>query len=199
MIGALSLPVGAAKTSNRLSNRASRPALIPKAWGARLSFPLAGYFLCCQASAPVITDAVDEHSQQFAAMWLSRRIVGGLKLAVCRNKRLGRLDACDHVKLRRFRFTKDCLCACHFFRRTVRHYEKPVSLYGGLVLDHAVLRHADAIQGRAKRAQPTDDDRVLDAGDHNGREISEHDDVSDEGNGHEQAAKEQSPKSAPER
>src|ERR1700691_5691392 len=130
---------------------------------------------------------------------ISRMGVRRLESASRRNDRPRRLDACDHVKLRRVRFTENRLCACHFFRRPVRHHEKPVSFYGGLVLDHAVLRHADAIKGRTKCAQPANDGRVLEASDRDGSEISKHDDVPDEGNGHEQAAKEQSPKATPER
>ena len=130
---------------------------------------------------------------------MSPRLARVLKISLLRNKRFRCLGACNHVKARRAGFTEDRLCACHFFRRTVRHHQKPVSFYGGLVLDYAVLRHADAIEGRAKCAQPADNDRVLDAGDRNGGEISKHDDMPDEGNGHEQAAKEQSPKTAPER
>src|SRR5664279_553170 len=103
-----------------------------------------------------------------------------------------------HIKACGVGGPEDRLGASHFRCRAVRHHQKAIGFQGGLVLDDAVLRDADAIERRAKRAHPTNDDSVFNAGDRDGGEISKYDDMPHDGYRQEQSAKEQAPETAPE-
>src|SRR5208282_6754350 len=100
------------------------------------------------------------------------------------------------INARRAEGPQDRLSACHLFGRAVRHDEKPVSLHGTLVREHAVRRNAAAIERCAQGAQAADDDSAFDGGDHHGGKISKHDDMSDNRNHHENPAKEPAPEGA---
>src|SRR5664280_3417172 len=104
-----------------------------------------------------------------------------------------------YIKARGVDRTKDRLGSSNFLCRAVRHHQKAIGFQGGLVLDHAVLRDADAIERRAKRAHPTNDHSVFDAGDRDGGQISKYDDMPHDGYRQEQPAKEQAPETAPKR
>src|SRR6202522_3813663 len=86
----------------------------------------------------------------------------------------------------------------NFIRRAVSHHDKAVGLQGGLVFDHAVLRYANTVERGAQRAQAADHDRALDRGDDGGREIAQHDDLSDHWNGEKHPAEKETPEAAPE-
>src|SRR5271168_3184869 len=103
-----------------------------------------------------------------------------------------------HVDARGINCAQDRLCSGNFRRGAVSHYEKAIGFNRGFVLDHAVLRHANAIERRDKRTYPANDDRILDGGDDNRSDIPKHDNLSDNGNGYEQPAQEQAPEAAPE-
>src|SRR5271166_5312840 len=102
------------------------------------------------------------------------------------------------INARRAEGRQDRLSARHLFGRAVRHDQKPVSLHGTLVREHAVLRNAAAIERCAQGAQAADDDSAFDGGDHHGGKVSKHDDMSDNGNHHENPAKKPAPEAAPE-
>jgi hypothetical protein len=80
----------------------------------------------------------------------------------------------------------------------MRHYQKAIGFYGGLILENAILRDTHAIERSTKRTQATHDDGILDGPKHDRRKISKYDDMPDNRNSHEQSAEEQSPKTAPE-
>src|SRR5579859_6123787 len=98
--------------------------------------------------------------------------------------RFGGLDAVVDLDRRWFRGLEDRLGRRDLCCRTLGHHEEPIHLHGGLVVDHAVLRYADAIERCAERAQPADQNGVLEG---------------DDGNGQEQASEEQAPEATPER
>src|SRR5208282_3936189 len=100
------------------------------------------------------------------------------------------------INARRAEGPQDRFSARHFFGRAVRHDEKPVSLHGALVRDHAVLRNAAAIERCARGAQTADEDSTFDGGNYHGGKVSKHDDMSENGNHHENPAKEPAPEGA---
>ncbi len=75
---------------------------------------------------------------------------------------------------------------------------KFVGLYRSLVLEHAILRNAHAVERGAKRTHAPDQDSVLYGRNHHGRPVAENDDMPHEGDRHGQAAEEQAPEATPE-
>jgi hypothetical protein len=70
-----------------------------------------------------------------------------------------------HIHSRGIGRSEDCLGADDFLGRAVRHYQKVVGFDGGFLFDHAVFRHAYAVERCTQGTQPAYYDSVLDAGD----------------------------------
>jgi hypothetical protein len=92
---------------------------------------------------------------------------------------------------------QDRLCSGDFRRGAVSHYQKTVGFQRGFVLDHAVLWHADTKERGGEGTYPADQDGILETGNHDRGDIPQHDNLSDNGNGHEHAAQEQAPEATP--
>ena len=103
-----------------------------------------------------------------------------------------------HIDARRVAGLQNRLGPRHFIRRAMAHHEKSVRLDGLLVLDHAVLRNADAEQRGSECAQSTEQDGAFDCSNDHRRQMAQHHHRSDHGNGQEDAAEEQAPEAAPE-
>ena len=58
---------------------------------------------------------------------------------------------------------QNILCLGQLIRRAMKHKNKLVTLYGGLILENTVPRNANAIETCAKRAQPPDHHSTLQA------------------------------------
>jgi len=107
-------------------------------------------------------------------MWLSPRIAGR-ELVVCRNRGSGVLNACDHVELRRLRFSRIVFARAISSAVPCASPEKPVRLYGVSYL--ITLSFGTPMLYRAAPSALSPPTITgFRCRDHNGREISKHDD-----------------------
>ncbi len=116
-------------------------------------------------------------------MWSSRRQFG----------RLGRVQ----IDAYWIEISQNCLGVRHFLGRAPRGDQERVGPDCGLISEHLVFRNARSVERGAKGAETTHDDTAFDRGDQHRREIAEHDHATYDLYRNENAAKQPTPKSAP--